>query len=136
MTIMTVLLSVIVGVVYYVHMPQRYFVCFPLIPLYFFVLGWMNINILLFLFKNQQQHFVAGFMACKGFKFLSSLVLVVVYGLTVRQEILAFTLLFLAFYISFLVFETQFFLRVELRIKRNELKVQRKSLEHDTAKIP
>ena len=118
MTIIIGVLTLIVGLIYYIYLPHRYFIYFPSIPIFFWIVGFMNINILIFLFKNNPKHFIGGFMLCKGVKFISSLFFILLYFVALGHEIVIFTLLFLMFYISTLIHETLFFLKTENLIKK------------------
>ena len=117
LSVLTLVLTVVVGVVYYIYLPHRYFVCFPFIPLFFFLFGWGNVNVWLFFYKYRPKFLVSSFLVTKGLKFLLSIVFILVYQWLVGHEILAFSILFLVFYIAFLIFETSFLVKVELKGK-------------------
>lgn len=127
MSLMTLVLSVIVGLVYYLYLPHRYFVCFPFIPAFFFLAGWGSVSVLLFFYKYRPQFVVSGFLVMKTIKFILSVVFILIYQLLVGHEIVGFSLVFLVFYFAFLICETCFLVRVELEHKekmRMELQMQ------------
>ena len=120
LALMMVVMTVLAVLLFYTCVPQHYFVCFPFIPVFFFLFGWLNISALLFLFRNMPRYFISGFILCKGIKFIMSLLAVIVYGVMVHREIIAFTLVFLTFYVASLVLETRYFVRIESILKHRD----------------
>ena len=111
MTILTLVLSVVIGLIYHLFIPDRYFPWFPAIPVFFYLFGLFYINMFSLAYRLGEDKMVPLFLVCKGTKFL------------VQHEIVAFFATFLVFYISFLIFETVYFTNIELRlIKKKKLK--------------
>ena len=120
MTILTLVLSVVIGLVYHLFIPDKYFPWFPAIPVFFYLFGLFYINMFSLAYRLGEDKMVPLFLVCKGTKFLVSILITVIYCFAVRHEILAFVATFLVFYISFLVFETVYFTNIELRLKKKK----------------
>ena len=120
MTILTLVLSVVIGLIYHLFISDRYFPWFPAIPVFFYLFGLFYINMFSLAYRLGEDKMVPLFLVCKGTKFLVSILITVIYCFAVRHEILAFVATFLVFYISFLVFETVYFTNIELRLKKKK----------------
>ena len=120
MTILTLILSMIIGLVYHLFIPDRYFPWFPAIPVFFYLFGLFYINMFSLAYRLGEDKMIPLFLVCKGTKFLVSILIVAIYCFAVRHEIFAFIATFLVFYISFLVFETVYFTNIELRLKKKK----------------
>ena len=120
MTILTLVLSVVIGLVYHLFIPDKYFPWFPAISVFFYLFGLFYINMFSLAYRLGEDKMVPLFLVCKGTKFLVSILITVIYCFAVRHEILAFVATFLVFYISFLVFETVYFTNIELRLKKKK----------------
>lgn len=113
-----ILLTAIVGSVYYFFIPHRYFVWFPIIPVFFLLYGYFNISMFTWAFKMGNDKMVPMFMINKGIKFFASIVVIILYCFLVRHEIISFIVAFVFFYIPFLVVETVYFIKIEMILKR------------------
>ena len=123
MTILTLILSVVIGLIYHLFIPDRYFPWFPAIPVFFYLFGLFYINMFSMAYRLGEDKMIPLFLVCKGTKFLVSILIVSIYCYAVQHEIVAFFATFLVFYISFLIFETVYFTNIELRlIKKKKLK--------------
>lgn len=120
MTILTVVLSVIIGLVYHLFIPDRYFPWFPAIPVYFYLFGLFYINMFSLGYRLDEDKLVPLFLVCKGTKFIVSAIIVIIYCFAVQHEVLAFVATFMVFYLAFLIFETVYFTNIELRIKKRK----------------
>ena len=120
MTILTLVLSVVIGLVYHLFIPDRYFPWFPAIPVFFYLFGLFYINMFSLAYRLGEDKIVPLFLVCKGTKFMVSILIVSVYFFAVRHEVLPFIATFLVFYVSFLVFETVYFTNIELRLKKKK----------------
>lgn len=116
-TCLTVVLSLVVGLVY-LFIPERYFVWFPVIPAFFFLYGLFNISMFAMAFRMGEDKIIPMFLINKSIKLISSILIVVVYCFVVRHEVLSFIAAFVAFYIPFLIMETAYFTKIELILKR------------------
>ena len=120
MTILTLVLSVVIGLVYHLFIPDKYFPWFPAIPVFFYLFGLFYINMFSLAYRLGEDKMVPLFLVCKGTKFLVSVLIVVIYCFAVRHEVLPFIVTFMVFYISFLIFETVYFTNIELRLKKKK----------------
>ncbi|MDY3268714.1 MAG: hypothetical protein SOX26_14710 [Phocaeicola sp.] len=120
MTILTVVLLVIIGLVYHLFIPDRYFPWFPAIPVYFYLFGLFYINMFSLGYRLGEDKLVPLFLVCKGTKFIVSAIIVIIYCFAVQHEVLAFVATFMVFYLTFLIFETVYFTNIELRIKKRK----------------
>lgn len=120
MTILTAVLSVIIGLVYHLFIPDRYFPWFPAIPVYFYLFGLFYINMFSLGYRLGEDKLVPLFLVCKGTKFIVSAIIVIIYCFAVQHEVLAFVATFMVFYLAFLIFETVYFTNIELRIKKRK----------------
>ena len=120
MTILALVLSVVIGLIYHLFIPDRYFPWFPAIPVFFYLFGLFYINMFSLAYRLGEDKMVPLFLVCKGTKFLVSVLIVVIYCFAVRHEVLPFIVTFMVFYISFLIFETVYFTNIELRLKKKK----------------
>jgi hypothetical protein len=101
------LLCFIVGflILHYLF-PQNYFKLYPLIPIYFFLLTLLEIEILS---KYKEKEFVTmtnKFMQLKAIKLFISLMVLLLYCFVVAEQTFAFLITFFLFYIIYLIVET------------------------------
>lgn len=120
MTILTLVLFVVIGLIYHLFIPDRYFPWFPAIPVFFYLFGLFYINMFSMAYRLGEDKIVPLFLVCKGTKFLVSVLIVAIYCFAVRHEVLPFIATFMVFYISFLIFETVYFTNIELRLKKKK----------------
>lgn len=113
-----VILTVIVGSVYYFFIPHRYFVWFPVIPAFFLLYGYFNISMFSWAFKMGDDKMAPMFLINKVIKFIASIVLIILYCFVVRHEVISFIVAFIVFYIPFLIVETVYFAKIEMILKR------------------
>lgn len=122
------LLTVVAGIGggwgYFALFPQHYFNGYPLIPAYFLVLGWVQMEIVGLFRKDTPQRLIQMYMLVRVIRMLASFLLMGVYCLIVRSEAVAFTLAFIVYYLIFLIFDSWFFYTFEgnKKLKKNTLK--------------
>ena len=117
---LTIVMSFIVGLVYHLFIPERYFVWFPVIPVFFFLYGLFSISMFSIAFRMGEDKMVPMFLINKVIKFISSILVVIIYCFAVGHEVLSFAAAFVAFYIPFLILETAYFTKIELILKRKK----------------
>ena len=122
---LTALLAVIGGIGYYFLLPDYYFASYPLIPVFFFVLGLLMINV--FDKYNKEQAFATskslrGYLLMRMIRMFASIVIVIVYCLSVREGIACFLTAFIVNYLIYLVFDSWFFAHWEKRTLEREKK--------------
>lgn len=122
LTLVGAVLTAVTALVYHLFIPERYFLWFPAIPVFFYLFGLFYIA--MFEFARSQGNIIMAYMVCKVLKFILSICVMLIYGFAVRHEVLAFIATFAAFYFAFLIFETQFFLTFEAELKKQKNKKQ------------
>ena len=104
-------------------LPQYSFSAFPIIPVFFFLLGLALIYILTGITSTDGKKLVNKYMLMRVIKVLTSLAFLLIYWLINKTEIRNFALAFIVFYMIFLIFETWVYLQAEKNLKKNlELK--------------
>ncbi|MCI5742293.1 MAG: hypothetical protein MR321_01300 [Bacteroides sp.] len=122
LTLIGVVLTVLVAVVYHMFIPERYFLWFPAIPIFFYLFGLLYIAMFSFFYRLGLEKLIMCYMICKVLKFTLSAIVLMFYALVIGHEILAFMLTFIFFFFAFLIFETRFFLRFEAKLKNSKKK--------------
>ena len=117
LTILTFGISALAVLIFQLFFPERYFVCFPLIPLYFYLFGLGYIHVFMLVYRRDGSKLVPLFMLCRGIKMLLSVLILLVCGVAAPQHLLSVAFTFGSFYLISLVFETKFFFRLELKMK-------------------
>ena len=120
-TLLTLGISAIFGLIFWLLIPQWYFVCFPAIPIYFYLFGLFYINMFQFAFKHDRSKLVPMFLLCKGIKLFVSLIVLLCYGVLAREQFIAFTTAFGTYYLIYLIFETGFFGGLEMKLKKKRM---------------
>lgn len=120
LTVITMLLGGVGGVVLQNIAPGRYFGAYPLIPAYFYLCG------LLFIFafeacrRRAPNRMVMLFMGMKMMKLILSVLLLIVYCMVAPQTAIVFLITFAVFYVSYLIYESWFFFAFERNKKLNK----------------
>lgn len=127
LTVIGVVLTTLVAVVYHLFIPDRYFLWFPAIPIFFYLFGLFYIEMFAFNYRVGLERIAMTYLVCKVLKFTVSAMLLMFYGFVIGHEVVAFMLTFIFFYFAFLIFETRFFLlfeaKLKLRKKANDEKI-------------
>jgi hypothetical protein len=112
------------GSIYVLHtlIPEHYFGAYPLIPVYFFVLGVIHFCLFGLYNKFTPQKKLLFYMAMKIQKLILSIGLFVIYCLVVRVFVLEFAFTFVSFYLVTLSFETIFFYHLEWKSRKYMVK--------------
>jgi len=102
------------------YFPDFYFDWYPVIPVFFFFFGLINISILSKTNNKNPRKPVNMFMLLRLVKFLLSFTLLGIYYLiNGRNHFREFALTFAVFYFIYLTMETYFFYRTEKELKKN-----------------
>lgn len=127
LTVIGIVLTTLVAVVYHLFIPDRYFLWFPAIPIFFYLFGLLYIEMFAFNYRVGLERIAMTYLVCKVLKFIISAMLLMFYGFVIGHEVVAFMLTFIFFYFAFLIFETRFFLlfeaKLKLRKKANDEKI-------------
>jgi hypothetical protein len=118
-----VLLLAALGGFYALHswIPGHYFSGYPLIAIYFSVLGAVHFCLFDLYDSYTQRKKLLFFMVLKALKLILSGILLAVYCLFVRTLITEFAFTFAAFYLITLLVETAFFYNLEWKSKKNRI---------------
>ena len=117
LTILTLGISVFTMLIFQLFFPEHYFVCYPFIPLYFYLSGLIFSNVFTFVYRYDEKKVLPAFLVFRGIKFFLTLSSVIVCGFVARQHIVGFGLIIAAYYLIYLIIETYFFFRVESETK-------------------
>lgn len=117
LTVVGIVLTALVAIVFHLFIPERYFLWYPSIPVFFYLVGLFYIALFSFYYRMGLEKLVICYMICKVVKFVLSVLMITAYAFIVGNEIVAFMLTFVFFFFAFLIFETQFFLRFETKLK-------------------
>ena len=127
LTVIGVVLTGLVAIVYHLFIPERYFLWFPAIPIFFYLFGLLYIAFFSFSYRLGLEKLAMTYLVCKVLKFILSAFVLIFYGFVIRHEVVAFIATFMFFYFAFLIFETRFFLlfeaKLKLRKKANDEKI-------------
>lgn len=108
LTVIGVVLTGLVAIVYHLFIPERYFLWFPAIPIFFYLFGLLYIAFFSFSYRLGLEKLTMTYLVCKVLKFILSAFVLIFYGFVIRHEVVAFIATFMFFYFAFLIFETRF----------------------------
>lgn len=99
--------------------PQLAFFDYPLVPLFFFIVGVVSIYILTGLKIDRPNKLLNTFMLIRGIKMFLALVLTTIYWLVDRAEIKSFAIMMVVFYLCYLFLETYIYIKLETWNRKN-----------------
>lgn len=108
LTVIGVVLTGLVAIVYHLFIPEKYFLWFPAIPIFFYLFGLLYIAFFSFSYRLGLEKLAMTYLFCKVLKFILSAFVLIFYGFVIRHEVVAFIATFMFFYFAFLIFETRF----------------------------
>lgn len=106
--------------------PQLAFFDYPLVPLFFFIVGVVSIYILTGLKIDRPNKLLNTFMLIRGIKMFLALVLTTIYWLVDRAEIKSFAIMMIVFYLCYLFLETYIYIKLETWNRKNLLPINKK----------
>ena len=106
--------------------PDLAFKDYPIIPIFFFTVGLVSINVLTRLKINKQNTLLNTFMLIRGIKMLSAVMITVIYWLSDRAEIRSFAIMLVAFYLCYLFLETYIYIKLETWNRNNRTSIIKK----------
>lgn len=115
--ILTILLGGVGGWIYFKTNPHHYFDGYPLIPSFFFLFGWLMINIVEWSRRKMPGKLLQTYLLLRVMRMLASFILMVLYCVIVREEAQAFLLTFIANYLIYLTYDSWFFFTFEVNKK-------------------
>ena len=99
--------------------PQLVFFDYPLVPLFFFIVGVVSIYILTGLKIDRPNKLLNTFMLIRGIKMFLALVITTIYWLLDRAEIKSFAIMMVVFYLCYLFLETYIYIKLETWNRKN-----------------
>ena len=106
--------------------PHLAFQDYPLIPLFFFIIGIVSIYTLTGLKLDKPNKLINTFMLIRGVKMVSALALTVAYWLFNPADIKSFAIMVVAFYLLYLFLETYIYIKLEKWNRKNLSKTNKK----------
>ena len=125
-----IVLTAVVVLAYHFLMPEWYSAWFPLIPVFFYLFGFLYIYMIAFTYELGADKIAMAYLICKVLKLILSALVLIFYGFVIGQDVVAFVATFVFFYFAFLFFETRFFLRFEARLKLSKQVNNEKNTVH------
>lgn len=120
--ILTILLGGVGGWIYFNTNPHHYFNGYPLIPSFFFLFGWLMINIVEWSRRKMPGKLLQIYLLLRVMRMLASFILMILYCVIVRKEAQAFLLTFIANYLIYLTYDSWFFFTFEVNKKSQKEK--------------
>ncbi|MDD2474510.1 MAG: hypothetical protein PHI32_01220 [Dysgonamonadaceae bacterium] len=99
--------------------PELAFDDYPLIPLFFYIVGIVSIIILTNLKIDRPNKLLNTFMLIRGFKMFLAIIITIIYWKLDRAEIRSFAIMLVAFYLFYLFIETYIYIQIETWNKKN-----------------
>lgn len=99
--------------------PTLAFYDYPIIPIFFFTVGLVSINVMTRLKIDKPNKLLNTFMLIRGIKMMLAVILTTIYWLVDRAEIKSFAIMLVAFYLCYLFLETYIYIQLETWNKRN-----------------
>lgn len=116
--LLTLVMGGIGGLLFFYCFPRHYFGGYPLIPVFFFVLGIFTISMTEVCRKHLPQRLSQVYMVMRGIRMLFSIIVMAVYCVVVHEEVKAFVLTFIANYLIYMIYDSWFFYLFELNRKK------------------
>lgn len=120
--LLTLLVGGAGGLLYFSLFPHHYFGGYPLIPLFFFIVGIFSINMVEMCRRVAPARLAQVYLLVKVVRMLLAVVVLAIYGVAVRVEVRAFMLTFMANYLIYLVYDSWFFFTFEVNRKLKKKK--------------
>ncbi|NLZ94791.1 MAG: hypothetical protein GX921_03065 [Bacteroidales bacterium] len=99
--------------------PQLLFQYYPIIPVFFFIIGIVSIYTLTGIKLDKPNKLLNTFMLVRGVKMFLALSLAAVYWLFNRAEIKSFAIMVVVFYLLYLFLETYIYIKLEKWNRKN-----------------
>lgn len=111
----TAILSVAMGV-------GDYFVGFPLVPLFFFLVGVFVINMTETCRLRMPKRMLQVYLLARVLRMVLAMMVMLVYCVAVRQEVKLFLITFIINYLIYLIYDSWFYFHVESKLKTKKTK--------------
>lgn len=113
--------------------PELAFKDYPLIPLFFYTVGFISIYVLTGLKIDKPNKLLNTFMLIRGVKMFLAVILTIIYWQLDRSEIRSFAIMLVAFYLCYLFLETYIYIQIETWNKKNLTPLNKK--KNDDKKV-
>lgn len=120
--LLTLLIGVCGGGIYFSFFPHHYFRGYPIIPVFFFVFGVFTISMTEMCRKHSPKWMLQIYLLLKVMRMLFAIIVMAIYCVAVREEIRAFLLTFIANYLIYLIYDSWFFFTFEMNRKAKKSK--------------
>lgn len=124
--ILTILIGGIGGWGYFSIFPHHYFGGYPLIPFYYFVFGVFMISMVESCRQRMPKRMLQIYLLMRVMRMLVSMIVMLIYCISVREEAKEFLLTFILNYVIYLTYDTWFFFTFEAN------RIQKKKKENET----
>jgi hypothetical protein len=114
-------IGLIVGLLLYFFLPAYYFHLYPLIPLFFYLVGLGMALSVESAYTIKPATISVFYMVARGVKLLMVAIFLIGYAFIVHDDIKPFGFTTLGFYVFYLVLENLAFYKFEKRLLKNEL---------------
>ena len=108
--------------VFQLFFAEYYSPYYPLIPLFFYVFGFIFIYLFEFVHKHTPDKSLMVYVIDKGAKLVIGAIFLAIYGMLINIQTKAYLWTFLIYYFIYLIFESCFFLRFEMEMKKKKKK--------------
>ncbi len=115
--LLTALLAGVGGSVFFHLFPGYYFACYPLIPVFFFVVGLLGLNVTEGCRKRAPQRLAQVYLLTRMAKLVLTILVMIAYGVAAKDDLRAFLLTFIVNYVVYLIYDSWFFFHVEAGLK-------------------
>lgn len=120
LSLLALLVGAAGGWAYFSAFPEHYFGGYPLIPLFFFLLGVFTISMTEMCRQRMPQKMLQVYLLVRVVRMLLAIMVMLVYGVAVRHEAKAFLLTFIANYLIYLIYDSWFFFALERDQKKDK----------------
>ena len=117
--LLTLLIGVCGGGIYFSFFPHHYFGGYPIIPVFFFVFGVFTISMTEMCRKHSPKWMLQIYLLLKVMRMLFAIIVMAIYCVAVRA---AFLLTFIANYLIYLIYDSWFFFTFEMNRKAKKSK--------------
>ena len=118
LSLLLIVCYVIGYAIFKIMLAAHYFSLYPCIAIVFFVLGTITILSMLHATKQENRKYFKVVMFIKMIKLASGFVMVALYAILVKENVVSFVFTFCAYYVIYSVFETY----ISTKLNKNEIR--------------
>ena len=90
LTVASIVLTAGMGLIFHFVIPTWYFVWFPIIPVFFYLFGFLYIFMFAFGYELGTDKIAMTYLICKVLKLILSALILVSYGFVIKEDVVAF----------------------------------------------